>query len=368
MHGSLTERITRSLAYMLRHQPEDFDLELDEQGFGEIGDVVCALNERLGEPIEEEDLMTAIEGGDRARYEVLDGSIRALYGHSIQVEAGESCEPPELLYVGVGSRDARRAEEHGLQGGRRTYLHLATTFEDAKETGRRVARNYCVITVYALDAWEDGIQFYDRKSLFLSDPIPTEYIEVGETFDDGFEPMRRGGRGMRGRDGGRGPRGRRGGGGGGRPGGRGRGFEQRAFDEGEQPARERVDTRREQEEEPAAQKREQRAPAESRERNSRPRKSAQAAPSEQQAEPAKRTRNEPKAAPAASPDFGLGIFQEPEVSEKSAVEPIIELPVEPSREADVDAARSEQPQEINEESGGDEQESVGGFGAGIVGG
>ena len=45
--GTLNEQITRSLAYMLRHQPEEFDLELDAHGYGDLGDVVCALNERL---------------------------------------------------------------------------------------------------------------------------------------------------------------------------------------------------------------------------------------------------------------------------------------------------------------------------------
>ena len=49
MHGTLTERITRSLAYMLRHQPEEFDLDLDDGGWGDMEEVVCALNERLGD-------------------------------------------------------------------------------------------------------------------------------------------------------------------------------------------------------------------------------------------------------------------------------------------------------------------------------
>ena len=40
---ALIERITRSLAYMLRHQPEKFDLELDKEGFGELDEVVRAL-------------------------------------------------------------------------------------------------------------------------------------------------------------------------------------------------------------------------------------------------------------------------------------------------------------------------------------
>ena len=74
---ALIERITRSLAYMLRHQPERFDLELDEYGFGAVEDVVRALNEALGERVDLEDLENAIASGDRPRYEIDKGRIRA---------------------------------------------------------------------------------------------------------------------------------------------------------------------------------------------------------------------------------------------------------------------------------------------------
>lgn len=195
-HPALIERITRSLAYMLRHQPEEFDLEVDEHGFAELEDVVRALNERLGEAVEEDDVRDAVGGGDRQRYEIVGSRIRALYGHSIEVLPGEPAAPPAELFVGVSSADADRARRHGLRAGRRRFLHLALSPEDAIESGRRVAHDYVVITVRAGDAWEEGINFYDRRSLFLSDPIPTEFLEVGEVRTDGFgeDPRERGGR------------------------------------------------------------------------------------------------------------------------------------------------------------------------------
>ena len=53
-NSSMIERITRSLAYMLRHNPAEFDIELDKYGAADCTQVVQVLNERLGEPIEEE--------------------------------------------------------------------------------------------------------------------------------------------------------------------------------------------------------------------------------------------------------------------------------------------------------------------------
>jgi putative RNA 2'-phosphotransferase len=207
-HPALIERITRSLAYMLRHQPDQFDLELDDYGFAEIDEVVRALNERLGEPVDEENVERAVTSGDRVRYEFQDGRIRALYGHSISVLPGEPTKPPEVLHIGVSSRDGERAMRNGLRPGRRSFLHLALTEDDARESGRRLGREYTIITVHALDAWEEGINFYDRKSLYLSDPIPVQYLEAGEVYTDGdaeLAPGRRDGRGARGR-GGRGGR------------------------------------------------------------------------------------------------------------------------------------------------------------------
>ena len=48
-----------------------------------------ALAERTGEDFEEGDIAEAIDSGDRPRYEIVDGRIRALYGHSIEIDPGE---------------------------------------------------------------------------------------------------------------------------------------------------------------------------------------------------------------------------------------------------------------------------------------
>ena len=204
---ALIERITRSLAFMLRHQPEQFDLEVDAHGFADVGEVVRALNERLGEPIERDDLLEAVESGDRVRYEIEGDRIRALYGHSIPVEPGPAATPPEELYVAIPERDLDRAQRFGLRGGRRRFLHLALTPEDARESGRRGAKDYTVLAVRALDAWEEGVNFYDRRSLWLAEELPTHLLDVVETYHDGVEREARG-RGGRPR-GGRGRGGRR---------------------------------------------------------------------------------------------------------------------------------------------------------------
>ena len=119
--------------------------------------MIYALQERIGSHVEDEDVEAAIAASDRQRYEIKDDKIRALYGHSFPIDPGEPTEPPDELFIGVGSRDAARAEEKGLRSGRRAFLHLARTEEEAREAGRRAAREYAVITVFAGEAFDEGI-------------------------------------------------------------------------------------------------------------------------------------------------------------------------------------------------------------------
>lgn len=216
----LIERITRSLAFMLRHQPDQFDLELDKYGYADLDEVVRALNEKVGEPVEAADVEEAVHSSG-PRYEIDGDKIRALYGHSIAVDPGSTAKPPEILYVAIPEGDVDRAQRFGLRGGRRRFLHLALSQDQAIESGRRMARDYTVLSIQALDAWEEGVNFYDRNSLWLAEEVPTHLLDIEETYHDGTDPIRRGREGGR-RDE-RGGQGGRGGRGGRDRGGRGRG-------------------------------------------------------------------------------------------------------------------------------------------------
>ena len=319
---SLHERLTRSLAYMLRHQPDEFDLEVDRYGWAELGEVVRALTERVGSPIEEDDVHEALAAADRPRYELKDGKIRALYGHSIEVDPGDSDEPPDELFAVVRGRDVPNVERDGLKSVRRTFIHLSLTKDEAREAGRRLARRYAVVTVMAADAWEDGVDFYDRTSIFLSEDVPTDYIEDIDEYDDGEDrdDDRRRGRGRgrggdRGRDRGRG-RGRRGGRGGRGPHRDNDRFEHAERFEGESAETETIDEIDETE-------------PPKRSRRERPARSEERAPA-REAEPVA-AEVAPKEAPAPAGDgFGMGLAADAPAPAAAAAEPAPEPRPEPA--------------------------------------
>lgn len=354
---SLNERITRLLAYMLRHQPDDFDVELDGSGFGDVDDVVHALTERTGDEITLEDLESAITAGGRQRYEIVKGRIRALYGHSIEIDPGESAEPPEDLFLGLAARDRDRMERFGLRGGRRRFLHLSLTEAEAQETGARLAEEYIVVKVGATDAWEQGVDFYDRKSMWLAAELPSYSLEVIGEYDDGTEPERRergggdrgrGGDRERGRGRGRRDEGERSESKRGRRGGRGRGRRDDERDErpkrdDERPKREE---RGEREERPKRQERDERPKREERpqreERSERPKREERPKPEPRAAAPAK--------GPAST--FGAGVVPTPE-PERKAEKPAPAPAPKPERKPEPETPKAPA------------QESSGGFGAGI---
>jgi len=79
-------KLSKFLALILRHQPERFALELDEEGWTSLAEVMKILR---GLPnfrwATRADVMQIVEGGSgdgKRRFEVKGDRIRARYGHS----------------------------------------------------------------------------------------------------------------------------------------------------------------------------------------------------------------------------------------------------------------------------------------------
>jgi len=87
------------LSLILRHQPETIGIELDENGWVEIEELLAAVD-RHGKPLSRRKLDDLVENNDKKRYAASDDGlrIRANQGHSIEVDlAYEPAEPPEFL-------------------------------------------------------------------------------------------------------------------------------------------------------------------------------------------------------------------------------------------------------------------------------
>jgi putative RNA 2'-phosphotransferase len=174
-------QVSRAISHALRHAPWLYELELDEQGWTPVEDLLSALrNERKGwRNLNEADLARMIETSTKRRFEIGNGRIRALYGHSIPDRLSKSpATPPEILYHGTAPEVLASIRESGLQPMRRQYVHLSTDEATAVQVGLRKAGQPVILRISAQQASGNGVRFYPgNEQVWLADHVPAEYIE-----------------------------------------------------------------------------------------------------------------------------------------------------------------------------------------------
>ncbi|MCU0665266.1 MAG: RNA 2'-phosphotransferase [Myxococcota bacterium] len=168
------------MSQALRHEPWLYELELDEEGWVALPDLVLALRKQGPDwnLLAGDDIIRAVEHSDKKRHEVVDGRIRALYGHSLPGRLKkQAAVPPEWLFHGTSPEGARQILEAGLLPMGRQYVHLSYDVEMALAVGRRKAPTPVLIRVDAQRAAEHGVVFYlGNEKVWLADAVPAQYL------------------------------------------------------------------------------------------------------------------------------------------------------------------------------------------------
>ncbi len=173
------KRMGKYVSMLLRHHPEEAGVVLDEHGWTDVADLIQKVNPRY--PLTEEILHELADAPDKKRYEFSDDGkrIRAVHGHSVQVDLGYTqAMPPAVLYHGTATRFQESIEEKGLLKQSRQFVHLSENVEQAKDVGRRHGN----LLLYAVDAERmnrDGYAFFRSTSgVWLTDHVPAHYLRV----------------------------------------------------------------------------------------------------------------------------------------------------------------------------------------------
>jgi len=168
-------RLSKLVAFVLRHRPERFGLRLDAEGFVPLADLLAAIPDATEDEIHE-----VVAASEKPRFEVVGDRIRARYGHSVsQPIAHPEVEPPERLYHGTAARSLPDIRRGGLRPMRRQYVHLSTDRTQALVVGRRHDPAPVVLVVRAREAWQAGVRFFRPAApLYLAHAIPPEFIDL----------------------------------------------------------------------------------------------------------------------------------------------------------------------------------------------
>ena len=173
-----TVRLSKFLSLVLRHKPEEIGLELDENGWANVDDLIRLANQ-TGRPLTRPLLEAIVAENDKKRFAFNDDQtlIRASQGHSVEVDlALPSSEPPALLFHGTAATSIASIRESGLHSGNRQHVHLSIDSATAHQVGQRHGRPV-VLTIEAGKLAEAGHLFYlSDNHVWLTDRVPVEFI------------------------------------------------------------------------------------------------------------------------------------------------------------------------------------------------
>jgi len=173
--------LSKEISYALRHAPQEYGLNLDEQGWVPVEDLITALKKREKyAALTVLDIADMIMASEKKRHELSGDRIRALYGHSTGDKIKkDAVRPPDVLYHGTTHKFLHKILEQGLINKSRQYVHLSQDRETAITVGKRRDADPIVLRIDAITAWKDGVKFYfGNETIWLADIIPVKYINL----------------------------------------------------------------------------------------------------------------------------------------------------------------------------------------------
>jgi putative RNA 2'-phosphotransferase len=170
------ERLSRWMAYVLRHNPDRYGLQPDRHGAVDVEEFLNIARRRYPD-LTLEQLQEFLVAEGSGRFELASGRLRARYGHSIPIEpSGAPVEPPPQLYHGTDQSQVAGLLVEGLSPRDRRMVHLSETSEEALTIARRKTQTPALIRIQAQAAFRSGVPFYRESNLYLAPRIPAEFL------------------------------------------------------------------------------------------------------------------------------------------------------------------------------------------------
>ncbi len=175
--------LARMLALVLRHAPEKFELEMDINGWIDVKDIIRQFKESRGKRfhwLRPHHFSAIAETDPKGRYEVRGNTIRATYGHTVEIELDLPTDNiPDALYFPCDPNEAENLLDVGLSPGGRAHVHLSASIRAAAEAGHV---HFPLPTILEVDTaqmhaagetiWHAGVTVY------LTESVPSQYLSV----------------------------------------------------------------------------------------------------------------------------------------------------------------------------------------------
>lgn len=171
--------LSKALSYFLRHNPDEGNLDVDEQGFVDVDDLLEAVRAE-GWELSREAFIERLDDPDVERFERVETVVRATYGHSIEVDPEYREITPDFpLFHGTSRRAWESIREDGLKPMNRQYVHLSRTLDEAKRVGYRHSESPLILAVSSPPESLE-VTFYEAGPIVLAERIPDRMIQLHE--------------------------------------------------------------------------------------------------------------------------------------------------------------------------------------------
>lgn len=174
--------LSRLVSQILRHEPWLYELELDDEGWVAVDDLLGAIRVADARWLDADRSMLEqmVAESSKRRHEIIGDRVRALYGHSLPGRLRkERAEPPAWLFHGTSPMAAEAIVVDGLQPMGRQFVHLSTDRRTAAEVGQRKAPDAVVLSVNAAAAAAAGVPFWiGNETVWLTDRVPARFVSV----------------------------------------------------------------------------------------------------------------------------------------------------------------------------------------------
>lgn len=176
--------ISKFLALILRHKPEELGLTLDDQGWCNVGELVEAFRTKFSN-FTFETLEEIVKTDNKGRYAFNEDKtlIRAVQGHStksvnINFEELSWDSLTHPIYHGTGEKYIDSIKKEGILPKSRNYVHLSGDIATAKKVGSRHGKPV-ILQIDSKLMHDKGIRLYrSENGVYLVDKVPNDCFTV----------------------------------------------------------------------------------------------------------------------------------------------------------------------------------------------
>lgn len=171
-------KVSRKLAFILRHKPDQFGIFMNTEGWCSVSDII--KKGTLG--ITRNDLYRLVETDSKSRYEMSfdKNYIRACQGHStpfvhMTFKKLTLEQIPEFLFHGTSISNLNKIMKSKISSMNRQYVHLSPDIQTAIKVGSRHGKVVVIkIDAFALIRHQDV--FLSNNGVFLTHDIERQFI------------------------------------------------------------------------------------------------------------------------------------------------------------------------------------------------